>query len=80
MKNEIEEDRFAIKPKKAGHFEAFKNNLLEGINYYEKTFTEEVISLYNFRDNILEDLKRLRTEINAIDTKPVVVGEMVIAH
>ncbi|HQK96869.1 MAG TPA: hypothetical protein PLH61_02540 [Bacteroidia bacterium] len=80
LKNEIEEDRFAIKPKKTGHFEAFKNNLLEGINYYEKTFTEEVISLYNFRDNILEDLKRLRTELNAIDTKPVVVGEMVIAH
>lgn len=80
LKKEIEEDRYAIKPKKAGHFESFKNNLLEGVSYYEKTFTEEVISLYNFNDNILEDLKRLKTEINLIDTKTVVAGEMAIAH
>jgi hypothetical protein len=80
LKKEIEEDRYAIKPKKAGHFESFKNNLLEGINYYEKTFTKEIISLYNFMDNILEDLKRLKTEINLIDTKPVIASEMAIAH
>jgi len=80
LKKEIEEDRYAIKPKKAGHFESFKNNLLEGVSYYEKTFTEEIIALYNFNDNILEDLKRLKAEINLIDTKPVIASEMAIAH
>lgn len=80
LKAEIQEDKYALKPKKVGHFEGFKNNLIEGINYYERIFTEEVINTYQFNDNLLNDLKRLREELNQIDTNPAIVENLAIAH
>lgn len=76
LKNEIQEAKYTLKPKKAGHFDTFKNNLMDGVNYYAKIFTDEILSNFNFNDNLLADLQRLRNEISCIDTNLVAV----VAH
>lgn len=80
LKSEIQEDAYSEKPKKAGHFESFKNNLLDGVNYYKSLFTEEIITNFNFNDNLIKDLNRLHIEITQIDTNTTLKKNVAVTN
>ncbi|MEO6882884.1 MAG: hypothetical protein ABI199_02540 [Bacteroidia bacterium] len=69
IKKEFEENLSKLSEKKANYFQTFKNNLIEGIAYYESLFSKIMANDKDFQRNnlqLLEIIKESLTELNAV--------------
>ena len=63
LKNDILKSIESISDQKVKYFIEFKNNLLSGIEYYQKTFPEMVDETLEFRTKTLHDLENRRQDL-----------------
>ena len=66
LKNKIDESSFSFSPKQFGYLSNFSNNLIEGINYYQKMFEELKDNFQDKKSQILFELSSSNKVINQL--------------
>ncbi len=73
LKNDIQSISEEINNAKTKKLEAFKTNLLEGINYYQTLF-ENIPNFETIKQEIAKQIENYKNEINAIEIQKLQIA------
>jgi hypothetical protein len=69
LKNKISEAGIPLQEKQYKHFVKFRDNLNNGIEYYQKLFVEFKDKVEDFKQDALAELEKLKHELNNINLR-----------